>query len=69
MKSHQLLNEIDKIANNTNFNSVNLLDGSYNKDIHAGPNHKDNVKMAISDVRTSSLIEYDFEMESKGNIT
>ncbi len=64
----QLMAEIDKIANNTNFNSVNLLDGSYNKDIHAGPNHKDGVKMAITDVRTSAIMNYDFEMESKGNI-
>ncbi len=66
---NQLLNEIDNIANNANFNSVKLLDGSYNKDIHAGPGHKDNVKMAISDARTSSLIGYDFDMASLGNIT
>ncbi len=65
---NQLLEEINRIAENTNYNSVNLLDGSYNKDIHAGPHHKDGVKMAITDVRTSNLLSYDFDMSSKGNV-
>ena len=53
---NQLLDEIDRIGNNTEFNTQNLLDGTYaNKKIHIGANETQNMNIDISDMRTAAL--------------
>jgi flagellin len=53
---NQLLDEIDRIGNNTEFNTQNLLDGSYaNKKIHIGANAGQSMDITISDMRTAVL--------------
>jgi len=53
---NQLLDEIDRIGNNTEFNTQNLLDGSYaNKKIHIGANAGQSMNITISDMRTAVL--------------
>lgn len=53
---NQLLDEIDRIGNNTEFNTQNLLDGTYaNKKIHIGANETQNMDIDISDMRTAAL--------------
>jgi flagellin len=53
---NQLLDEIDRIGNNTEFNTQNLLDGSYaNKKIHIGANAGQSMDISISDMRTEVL--------------
>ncbi|MGB4378479.1 MAG: flagellin, partial [Limnochordia bacterium] len=45
---NQLLDEIDRIAKQTEFNTQNLLDGSYaNKKIHIGANSEQSMEITI----------------------
>ena len=50
-----LLAEIDKIANNTAFNGVKVLDGSYNSDIRAGNTNPEVINIAIDRMNTDTL--------------
>ena len=50
-----LLAEIDKIANNTAFNGVKVLDGSYNSEIRAGNTNPEVIPIAIQRMNTDSL--------------
>ena len=53
---NQLLEEIDRIGNNTEFNTQNLLDGSYSgKKVHIGANETQSMDITISDMRTSAI--------------
>lgn len=53
---NQLLDEIDRIGNNTEFNTQKLLDGTYSaKKIHIGANEGQNMDITIGDMRTSVL--------------
>ncbi len=55
-ESNQLLDDIDRIGNNTEFNTQNLLDGTYaKKKIHIGANETQNMNIDISDMRTAAL--------------
>ncbi len=52
----QLKQEIDHIAKTTNFNNINLLDGSAkNIVIQTGANQQDTIKMGFSSVRTNHI--------------
>jgi len=54
----QLLQEIDRIADTTQFNTKNLLDGSLSGSgliFHIGANKDQNVTLTISSMRTSGL--------------
>ena len=52
----QLSDEISRIASTTQFNGVNVLDGSFsNKSFQIGANANQNVSLSISDVGASSL--------------
>ncbi|MEG6573090.1 flagellin [Caldibacillus debilis] len=54
----QLLQEIDRIANTTQFNTKNLLDGSLSGSgliFHIGANQDQNVTLTISSMRASGL--------------
>jgi flagellin len=50
-----LLNEIDKIATNTAFNDVKVLDGSYQTDIRAGNTNAETIGVSIKRMNTDSL--------------
>ena len=50
-----LLEEIDKIASNTAFNGVKVLDGSYDADIRAGDTNGEVIGIQIERMNTDSL--------------
>ena len=50
-----LLDEIDKIATNTAFNDVKVLDGSYDTDIRAGNTNPENIQVAVTSQKTTAL--------------
>ena len=50
-----LLSEIDKIASNTAFNDVKVLDGSYNADIRAGNTNSEIIGINVKRMNTDSL--------------
>ena len=50
-----LLSEIDKIATNTAFNDVKVLDGSYNADIRAGNTNSEIIGITVKRMNTDSL--------------
>lgn len=50
-----LLAEIDKIATNTAFNDVKVLDGSYQKDLRAGNTNAEVIGVSIKRMNTNSL--------------
>jgi flagellin len=53
---NQLLDEIDRIADKTTFNTQKLLDGSYDKKIfHIGANEGDNMEISITSMKTDAL--------------
>jgi len=54
----QLISEIDRIANNTNFNGIKLLDGTYKDQslqVGSGNDSNDRIAISIGDARTSRL--------------
>ena len=53
---NQLLDEIDRIGNQTEFNTQKLLDGSYaGKKFHIGANETQSMDISITDMRTSAI--------------
>ena len=53
---NQLLDEIDRIGNQTEFNTQKLLDGRYSgKVFHIGANEGQNMKIDITDMRTTAI--------------
>ena len=50
-----LLSEIDKIADNTAFNDVKVLDGSYSADIRAGNTNAEIINVAVKRMKTDAL--------------
>ena len=59
MEVRALLAEIDKITNNTQYNKVNLLDGTYDQTIRAGNANAETIRLSIgsSSTATSAQIE------------
>ena len=55
MEVNNLLQEIDLIASTSKFNGVNLLDGTYNKEIRAGNTNQEVINVFINDMATSSM--------------
>lgn len=52
----QLSEEIDRIAGTTQFNSMNLLDGSFaNKSFHIGANQGQNIGVSIGSMKSNAL--------------
>jgi flagellin len=51
LEVNALLSEIDKIANNTRFNDVAVLDGSYDKTIRAGNTNAETIRVAIGSLK------------------
>jgi len=75
LEINALLAEVDKIANNTRFNDVNVLDGSYDQTIRAGNTNAETIKVNIGSLKTADnakLTQYAVEkatVDSAGNAT
>ena len=54
LEVNALLQEIDKIASNTRFNDVKLLDGAYDQTIRAGNTNAETIRAAIDSLATAS---------------
>ena len=54
LEVNALLQEIDKIASNTKFNGVALLDGNYDQTIRAGNTNAETIRVAIDSLSTAS---------------
>jgi flagellin len=54
LEVNALLAEIDKIANNTRFNDVKVLDGSYDATIRAGNTNAETIRVAIGSLAAAS---------------
>ncbi|HHW39455.1 MAG TPA: flagellin [Bacillales bacterium] len=52
---NQLLSEIDRIAKNTQFNTKNLLDGSFSGTLQIGANTNQNMSIQIATMDTTAL--------------
>src|SRR6056300_272483 len=55
LEVNALLAEIDKIADNTAFNDVKVLDGSYSADIRAGNTNAEVINVTIDRMKTDTL--------------
>lgn len=53
---NQLLSEIDRIAKNTQFNTKNLLDGSFSGTLQIGANSNQNLVVTIGTMDASTLL-------------
>ena len=54
LEVNALLQEIDKIASNTRFNDVKLLDGAYDQTIRAGNTNAETIRVSIDALSTTS---------------
>ena len=57
-EASQLVNEIDRVANNTSFNGIKLLDGSYQDQslqVGSGNEANDRISISIASAKASSL--------------
>ena len=52
---NQLASEVTRISNNTEFNTMTLLDGTYSGTFHIGANEDQVMSLEIGDMRASSL--------------
>ena len=52
LEVNALLQEVDKIAVNTKFNGVDLLDGNYDQTIRAGNTNAETIRVAIDGLKT-----------------
>jgi flagellin len=75
LEVNALLSEIDKIANNTRFNDVAVLDGSYDQTIRAGNTNAETIRVAVGSLKaadTSKITEFAVEkavVESDAAVT
>ncbi|NBT41542.1 MAG: hypothetical protein EBT20_13925, partial [Alphaproteobacteria bacterium] len=53
LEINALLQEVDKIAVNTRFNDVNLLDGNYDQTIRAGNTNAETIRIAINSLQSA----------------
>jgi len=53
LEVNALLSEIDKIASNTRFNDVAVLDGSYDQTIRAGNTNAETIRIAVDGLKTT----------------
>ena len=53
LEVNALLAEVDKIANNTRFNDVKVLDGTYDKTIRAGNTNAETIRISVGSLKTA----------------
>ena len=64
LEINALLQEVDKIAVNTRFNDVNLLDGNYDQTIRAGNTNAETIRIAIDGLQTPDVAKFtEFALE------
>jgi flagellin len=71
LEVNALLQEIDKIASNTRFNDVKLLDGAYDQTIRAGNTNAETIRVsidALSTASTAKLANYADELAVGGAV-
>ena len=54
LEVNALLAEVDKIANNTRFNGVKVLDGSYDQSIRAGNTNAETIRVSVDGLNTTN---------------
>jgi flagellin len=54
LEVNALLAEVDKIANNTRFNGVKVLDGSYDQSIRAGNTNAETIRVSVDGLTTTN---------------
>ncbi|MBX0358907.1 flagellin [Halobacillus sp. Nhm2S1] len=65
---NQLAEEITRIGDNTEFNSKNLLDGSFSGTFHIGSNEGQNLQLSVGDMRSDNLaVGTKFEAGTNGD--
>ena len=73
----QLASEITRIAETTQFNTMELLDGSFTAKFHIGANQEQNVDLVVSDMKAETLkvafeetasLSADFDTEAMGAV-
>jgi flagellin len=57
MEVRALLAEIDKITDNTQYNKVSLLDGTYDQTVRAGNTNSETIRLSIGSSATSSTAQ------------
>jgi flagellin len=68
LEVNALLQEIDKIAGNTRFNDVKLLDGAYDQTIRAGNTNAETIRVAIDALTTAGTAKITEFAVEKGAI-
>jgi flagellin len=53
LEVNALLQEVDKIASNTRFNGVNVLDGNYDQTIRAGNTNAETIRVRVDSLSTT----------------
>jgi flagellin len=72
LEVNALLQEVDKIAVNTKFNGVDLLDGKYDQTIRAGNTNAETIRVAIDGLKTADtakLTQYAVEKAASATIS
>jgi flagellin len=52
---NQLASEVSRIGDNTEFNTKNLLDGTFSGTFHIGANEGQNLQLSVNDMRADAL--------------
>ena len=76
LEVNALLSEIDKIASNTRFNDVAVLNGTYDQTIRAGNTNAETIRVAVGSVKTTDTakieafsVEKAFDLAAGGSKT
>jgi len=65
LEVNALLSEIDKIANNTRFNDVKVLDGSYDSTIRAGNTNAETIRVAVGSLKAADTAKIEAHATEK----
>jgi len=65
LEVNALLSEIDKIANNTRFNDVKVLDGSYDQTIRAGNTNAETIRVAVGSLKAADTAKIEAHAAEK----
>ena len=65
MEVNALLQQIDKIAETSKFNGVNLLDGTYNQEIRAGNTNAETIQVVIDNMSSTKIAKIEAFADEK----
>ena len=69
LEVNALLAEIDKISNNTRFNDVKVLDGSYDATIRAGNTNAETIRVSVGSLKAADNAKIEAHALEKGTDT